>query len=150
MWLFVVLTAPNRQLVAQHVQKIYQTGEVRVTALADLDLTVRRSEMAAVMGPSGSARRLCSTPFPAWTTSMGDGALVDGEDLFGMSDAARTTHRARAMGLIFQWFESDPPFRHVPRAAACRRRATCSMASPAALPRMRWRQPALCKPQGSD
>jgi ABC-type taurine transport system ATPase subunit len=56
MWMFVVLTAPNRQLVAQHVQKIYQTGEVRVAAPADLDLTVRRSEMAAVMGPSGSGK----------------------------------------------------------------------------------------------
>ena len=56
MWLFVVLTAPNRQLVAQHVQKIYRTGEVRVAALADLDLTVRRSEMVSVMGPSGSCK----------------------------------------------------------------------------------------------
>jgi putative ABC transport system ATP-binding protein len=35
---------------------------------------------------------------------------VDGADLFAMSDAARTTHRARAMGFIFQSFNLIPVF----------------------------------------
>jgi putative ABC transport system ATP-binding protein len=139
-----VLTAPNRQLVAQHVQKIYRTGEIRVTAPADLDLTVRRSEMVAVMGPSGSGKTTRLNCLSGLDDIGGGRALVDGEDLFGMSDAARTTHRARAMGFIFQWFESDPPFRHVPRAAACRRRATRSTASPAAATTHALEAAALC------
>jgi putative ABC transport system ATP-binding protein len=36
--------------------------------------------------------------------------LVDGKDLFAMSDAARTTHRAESMGFIFQAFNLIPAF----------------------------------------
>src|SRR6266542_3687940 len=43
-------------LAAEHVHKIYRTGEIQVQALVDLDLTVRRGEMVAVMGPSGSGK----------------------------------------------------------------------------------------------
>jgi putative ABC transport system ATP-binding protein len=36
--------------------------------------------------------------------------LIEGQDLFGMSDAERTTHRARTMGFIFQAFNLIPVF----------------------------------------
>jgi hypothetical protein len=39
------------------------------------------------------------------------------QDLFGISDGTRTTHRAKAMGFVFQWFESDRPFQHVPHCS---------------------------------
>jgi len=36
--------------------------------------------------------------------------LVEGRDLFAMSDATRTTHRATSMGFIFQAFNLIPAF----------------------------------------
>jgi putative ABC transport system ATP-binding protein len=36
--------------------------------------------------------------------------LVDGADLFAMSDAARTEHRAHSMGFVFQAFNLIPVF----------------------------------------
>lgn len=43
-------------LVASGVRKVYRTGSGEVTALDDLDLTVARGELVAVMGPSGSGK----------------------------------------------------------------------------------------------
>jgi predicted ABC-type transport system involved in lysophospholipase L1 biosynthesis ATPase subunit len=141
-----VSTAPDGQplLVAEHVHKVYRTGEIEVQALVDLDLAVGRGEMVAVMGPSGSGKTTLLNCLSGLDDIDGGRVLVEDRDLFEMSDAARTTHRARAMGFIFQWFESDPPFRLVPRAAACRRRATRSTASPAAATTHALEAAALC------
>jgi putative ABC transport system ATP-binding protein len=97
-------------LVAQHVHKVYRTGEIRVQALVDLDLTVGRGEMVAVMGPSGSGKTTLLNCLSGLDDIDGGRVLLEGQDLFKMSDAARTTHRAKAMGFIFQSFNLIPVF----------------------------------------
>jgi putative ABC transport system ATP-binding protein len=107
-----VPAAPNGQplLVAEHVHKVYRTGEIKVQALVDLDLRVGRGEMVAVMGPSGSGKTTLLNCLSGLDDIDGGRVLVDGQDLFAMSDAARTTHRAKAMGFIFQSFNLIPVF----------------------------------------
>ena len=46
--------APDGPIVeARAVTKEYDTGRLRVAALRGVDLTIRRGEVVAVMGPSG-------------------------------------------------------------------------------------------------
>jgi len=97
-------------LEAVNVQKVYRTGQVSVTALADLNLSVGRGEMVAVMGPSGSGKTTLLNCLSGLDDIDGGQVKVDGRDLFAMSDAARTTHRATAMGFIFQSFNLIPVF----------------------------------------
>jgi putative ABC transport system ATP-binding protein len=97
-------------LVAEDVRKVYRTGEIEVEALVDLNLTVRAGEMVAVMGPSGSGKTTLLNCLSGLDDIDGGRVLVEGKDLFAMSDAARTTHRARAMGFIFQSFNLIPVF----------------------------------------
>jgi putative ABC transport system ATP-binding protein len=97
-------------LVAERVRKTYRTGDIEVEALVDLDLTVRRGELVAVMGPSGSGKTTLLNCLSGLDDIDGGRVLLDGHDLFAMSDAARTTHRARAMGFIFQAFNLIPVF----------------------------------------
>jgi putative ABC transport system ATP-binding protein len=97
-------------LVAEGVRKVYRTGGVEVEALAGLDLTVQRGELVAVMGPSGSGKTTLLNCLSGLDEVDGGRVLVEGEDLFAMSDARRTSHRARAMGFVFQAFNLIPVF----------------------------------------
>jgi putative ABC transport system ATP-binding protein len=97
-------------LVAESVQKQYVTGEVSVHALVDLDLQVRAGELVAVMGPSGSGKTTLLNCLSGLDDIDGGRVLVQGQDLFAMSDADRTEHRARSMGFIFQSFNLIPVF----------------------------------------
>jgi putative ABC transport system ATP-binding protein len=97
-------------LVAEQVRKVYRTGEIEVEALADLNLTVHQGEMVAVMGPSGSGKTTLLNCLSGLDDIDGGRVLVDGQDLFAMSDARRTAHRARSMGFIFQAFNLIPVF----------------------------------------
>ncbi|MGW5781653.1 ABC transporter ATP-binding protein [Streptomyces sp. NPDC003863] len=97
-------------LVATGVTKIYRTGSVEVTALLDLDLLVRHGEMVGVMGPSGSGKTTLLNCLSG-LDDIDDGRVeIDGHDLFAMSDAARTEHRAHTMGFVFQAFNLIPVF----------------------------------------
>ncbi|MEU6982092.1 ABC transporter ATP-binding protein [Streptomyces sp. NPDC046324] len=97
-------------LVATGVRKIYRTGSVEVTALLDLDLLVRHGEMVGVMGPSGSGKTTLLNCLSGLDDIDGGRVEVDGHDLFAMSDAARTEHRAHTMGFVFQAFNLIPVF----------------------------------------
>jgi putative ABC transport system ATP-binding protein len=106
------MTTPSENpiLVAEGVRKVYRTGQVEVEALHGLDLTVAQGELVAVMGPSGSGKTTLLNCLSGLDDIDGGRVLVDGKDLFAMSDAARTTHRAESMGFIFQAFNLIPAF----------------------------------------
>ena len=97
-------------LVAHRVNKIYRSGDVAVPALIDLDLTVGAGELVAVMGPSGSGKTTLLNCLSGLDDIDGGRVTVAGRDLFAMSDAERTEHRARSMGFVFQSFNLIPVF----------------------------------------
>jgi putative ABC transport system ATP-binding protein len=100
----------NALLVADRVCKTYWAGEVEVPALVGLDLEVTRGELVAVMGPSGSGKTTLLNCLSGLDDIDAGRVLVEGRDLFAMSDAERTEHRARAMGFVFQAFNLIPVF----------------------------------------
>ena len=97
-------------LRAQGVHKAYRTGAETVEALRDINLSVAAGEFVAVMGPSGSGKTTLLNCLSGLDDVDAGQVFVDGEDLFAMSDARRTAHRARAMGFIFQAFNLIPVF----------------------------------------
>ncbi|MGH3476700.1 MAG: ABC transporter ATP-binding protein [Nocardioidaceae bacterium] len=97
-------------LVAERVSKVYRNGDIEVPALVDLDLSVHAGELVAVMGPSGSGKTTLLNCLSGLDDIDGGRVLVEGRDLFAMSDADRTEHRARSMGFVFQSFNLIPVF----------------------------------------
>ena len=67
-------------------------------------------ELVAVMGPSGSGKTTLLNCLSGLDDIDGGRVLVEGQDLFAMSDARRTSHRAQTMGFIFQAFNLIPVF----------------------------------------
>ena len=51
-----VITDGSPIIEARGVTKTYDTGTVQVNALKNVDLTIRRGEMVAIMGPSGCGK----------------------------------------------------------------------------------------------
>ena len=97
-------------LVASRVEKVYRSEAVEVHALRHLDLTIRRGELVAVMGPSGSGKTTLLNCLSG-LDDIDDGTVsIGGRDLFAMSDADRTEHRASSMGFVFQAFNLIPVF----------------------------------------
>jgi putative ABC transport system ATP-binding protein len=97
-------------LVAASVTKVYRTGKQSVVALDKLDLTVGHGELLAVMGPSGSGKTTLLNCLSGLDDIDDGRVLVEGRDLFAMSDHERTEHRAHSMGFVFQSFNLIPVF----------------------------------------
>ena len=95
-------------LSARGVTKSYRTGSREVAALRGVDLDVHAGELVMVMGPSGNGKTTLLNCLSGLDDIDAGTVTVDGKDLFGMSDAERTRHRAQRMGFIFQAFNLIP------------------------------------------
>jgi putative ABC transport system ATP-binding protein len=100
--------APEPILVAEGVRKVYRTGSQHVEALRGVDVTVSRGEFVAVMGASGSGKTTLLNCLSGLDEIDAGTVMVEGNELHRMRDAARTTHRARRMGFVFQAFNLIP------------------------------------------
>ncbi|GAB3509164.1 ABC transporter ATP-binding protein [Pseudoxanthomonas daejeonensis] len=95
-------------LEMRQVSKIYRTAMVETHALRSLDLHVREGEFVAVTGPSGSGKTtFLNIAGLLETFSEGD-YLLDGENVRGLSDDARSRLRNHKIGFIFQGFNLIP------------------------------------------
>ena len=92
----------------RQVTKVYRTELVETHALRALDLHVREGEFVAVTGPSGSGKTTFLNIAGLLETFTGGEYKLDGEDVRGMSDDARSKLRNRKIGFIFQSFNLIP------------------------------------------
>jgi putative ABC transport system ATP-binding protein len=92
----------------QAVSKVYRTELVETHALRSLDLHVRDGEFVAVTGPSGSGKTTFLTIAGLLEEFTGGTYTLDGEDVRGLSDDARSRMRNQKIGFIFQGFNLIP------------------------------------------
>lgn len=92
----------------RQVTKVYRTELVETHALRSLDLHVREGEFVAVTGPSGSGKTTFLNIAGLLETFTGGTYVLDGEDVSGLSDDARSKLRNRKIGFIFQSFNLIP------------------------------------------
>jgi putative ABC transport system ATP-binding protein len=93
---------------ATGVRKVYRARGIAVTALNDVSLTVRQSEVLAIMGPSGSGKTTLLNCLAGLDTIDQGRVEVAGVDLARFTDNERADFRARTMGFIFQTFNLLP------------------------------------------
>ena len=95
-------------LELRHVSKVYGSGPSEVNALSDVELSVERGELVAVMGPSGSGKSTLLTIAGSLEQASSGEVLVDGIDLETVSRSDRATMRRRSIGYVFQDFNLLP------------------------------------------
>jgi putative ABC transport system ATP-binding protein len=91
-------------LELRRVSKVYGSGPTEVRALCDVDLTVERGELVAVMGPSGSGKSTLLTIAGSLEQATSGQVLVDGVDLATISRSDQARMRRRSIGYVFQDF----------------------------------------------
>jgi putative ABC transport system ATP-binding protein len=95
-------------IATQDLKKSYRMGKVSVPALRGISLTVQEGEFVAVVGPSGCGKSTLLHVLGGLTRPTSGKVLVDGNDLFEMSDAERTRFRRHKIGFVFQRFNLLP------------------------------------------
>jgi putative ABC transport system ATP-binding protein len=95
-------------LTLLQISKTYGSGPSEVHALREVDLSVERGELVAVMGPSGSGKSTLLTIAGSLEEATSGQVFVDGVDLATVSRADRARMRRRSIGYVFQDFNLLP------------------------------------------
>jgi len=95
-------------LELRQVSKVYGSGPTEVHALREINLSVERGELVAIMGPSGSGKSTLLTIAGSLEGTTGGQVLVDGVDLANVSRSDQARMRRRSIGYVFQDFNLLP------------------------------------------
>ncbi len=119
-------------LQMQEVSKVYRTEMVETHALRGFNIHVREGEFLAVTGPSGSGKTTFLNLAGLLENFTSGKYLLDGVDVTGLGDDARSRLRNEKIGFIFQGFNLiadldvfdnvDVPLRYRGLSASERRR----------------------------
>lgn len=90
------------------VTKVYRTDLVETHALRSLDLHVANGEFVAVTGPSGSGKTTFLNIAGLLEEFTGGEYSLDGVNVKGLNDNARSKLRNEKIGFIFQGFNLIP------------------------------------------
>jgi putative ABC transport system ATP-binding protein len=92
----------------QALSKTYLTGEASFTALAPLDLEVKRGDFVAFIGPSGSGKTTLLSLVAGLDSPTSGEVKVLGTPLNSLSPQGMTEFRRNQIGFIFQAYNLFP------------------------------------------
>jgi putative ABC transport system ATP-binding protein len=99
-----------------HVSKIYGRGDVAVSAVDDVSLSIDQGEFVAVMGASGSGKSTLMNILGCLDVPTTGHYRFAGDEVATMSEAQLAQVRNRRIGFVFQQFQllaSLPAWRNV-------------------------------------
>ncbi|HHX20534.1 MAG TPA: ABC transporter ATP-binding protein [Clostridiales bacterium] len=91
-----------------NLRRQYGQGEARVVALNDVSLTIDQGAFVAVMGSSGSGKSTLLHLLGGVDKPDAGRVIIDGTDLYTLSETELTVFRRRRIGLIYQFFNLVP------------------------------------------
>jgi putative ABC transport system ATP-binding protein len=89
---------------ARHVSRVFSMPAGPVVAVRDASLSIAAGDHVAITGPSGCGKSTLLHLLGVVDTPTSGSLLFEGEDVAGLSDAARSRIRLTRIGFVFQRF----------------------------------------------
>ncbi len=87
-----------------NLSKTYKTGDIEVHALRSIELSIKRSEMVAIMGQSGSGKSTLMNIIGTLDRQSAGSYRLDGVPIEERSDVELARLRNQKIGFVFQSF----------------------------------------------
>ena len=91
-----------------HVKKVYQAGEVAVTALYDASFVIERGEICVIVGESGAGKTTLLNILGGMDSLTDGSVTVDRREISSFSKRELTAYRRRDVGFVFQFYNLIP------------------------------------------
>lgn len=91
-----------------HLCKYYGKGEIRTTALEDVNLTVEKGEFVAIVGASGSGKSTLLHAIAGVDVPTSGKVFLSGQDVYAQNNEQLAIFRRRQVGLIYQFHNLIP------------------------------------------
>ena len=107
----VVAAETNGSILSlRGVTRTYPTAQGGLTVLKGVDLEVMPGEVVGLIGPSGSGKSSLLHAAGLLERPTSGQVLIDGEDVGGLDERARTRLRLRRIGFVYQFHHLLPEF----------------------------------------
>jgi putative ABC transport system ATP-binding protein len=95
-------------IVAEGLEKSYTSGGRPLPVLRSIDLTIEPESFVSIVGPSGSGKTTLLGLLAGLDHPTAGRVLLDGQDIFALSEDQRAQFRAEKVGFVFQTFHLLP------------------------------------------
>jgi len=95
-------------LETENLSKIYGKGDIKITALKNINLSINKGEFVAIIGPSGSGKSTLLHLLGGLERATGGIIKVKGTDISKLSDKELAEYRRKEVGFIFQQYNLIP------------------------------------------
>lgn len=91
-------------VIFENVRKVYRVGEVNIEALADASFTVKKGELAVVVGESGAGKTTLLNILGGMDTLTSGRVVLDGRVISDLGAKELTKYRRFDIGFVFQFY----------------------------------------------
>ncbi|GAA0099658.1 ABC transporter ATP-binding protein [Paraclostridium bifermentans] len=95
-------------LKVENLTKSYGTGEAKVDALKNINLSINKGEFVAIVGPSGSGKSTLLHLVGGVDKPTSGNVFINDVDIYNLKEKDLSIFRRRNIGIIYQFYNLIP------------------------------------------
>ncbi|HEX9942049.1 MAG TPA: ABC transporter ATP-binding protein [Thermoanaerobaculia bacterium] len=99
---------PSPLIELRNLTKTYEEGDRRRMVLCDTSVSIRRGELAVLIGRSGSGKSTLLNLLSGIDQPSSGAVVIDGVEISSLPERERTLFRREKIGFVFQFFNLIP------------------------------------------